>query len=80
MFAKINYYMKILCKFLSEVESLRTHFEVLGLGLEAQALGLGLEASSPQKLACPWLKKWEFLAISIPIPRLEEWKSPEEFL
>ena len=31
----------------------RTHFEVLGLGLEGQVLGLGLEASSPRKLACP---------------------------
>ena len=27
--------------------SSRTHFEVLGLGLEGQVLGLGLEASSP---------------------------------
>ena len=34
----------------------RTHFEVLGLGLEGQVLGLGLEASSPQKLACPRLE------------------------
>ena len=32
--------------------SSRTHFEVLGLGLEGQVLGLGLEASSPRKLAC----------------------------
>ena len=31
----------------------RTHFEVLGLGLEGQVLGLGIEASSPQKLPCP---------------------------
>ena len=36
--------------------SSRTHFEVLGLGLEGQVLGLGLEASSPRKLACPRLK------------------------
>ena len=41
---------------LSEVESSRTHFEVLGLGLEGQVLGLGLEASSPRKLACPRLE------------------------
>ena len=34
---------------LAEVESSRTHFEVLGLGL-------GLEASSPRKLACPRLE------------------------
>ena len=34
----------------------RTHFEVLGLGLEGQVLGLGLEASSPRKLACPRLE------------------------
>ena len=33
--------------FLAEVESSRTHFEVLGLGLEA---------SSPRKLACPRLE------------------------
>ena len=38
------------------MESSRTHFEVLGLGLEGQVLGLGLEASSPQKLACPRLE------------------------
>ena len=52
------------CKavFVSEVESSRTslasrtHFEVLGLGLEGQVLGLGLEASSPRKLACPRLE------------------------
>ena len=36
--------------------SSRTHFEVLGLGLEGQVLGLGLEASSPGKLACPRLE------------------------
>ena len=41
---------------LLEVESSRTHFEVLGLGLEGQVLGLGLEASSTQKLACPRLE------------------------
>ena len=43
---------------LPEVESSRTHFEVLGLGLEGQVLGLGLglEASSPRKLACPRLE------------------------
>ena len=35
-----------------EVESSRTHFEVLGL--EGQVLGL--EASSPRKLACPRLE------------------------
>ena len=40
----------------SEVESSRTHFEVLGLGLEAQVYGLGLEASSPRKLPCPRLE------------------------
>ena len=46
----------------SEVESSRTslasrtHFEVLGLGLEVQVLGLGLEASGPRKLACPRLE------------------------
>ena len=37
---------------LSEVESSRTHFKVLGL--EGQVLGL--EASSPRKLACPRLE------------------------
>ena len=36
--------------------ALRTHFEVLGLGLEGQVLGLGLEASSPRKLLCPRLE------------------------
>ena len=43
-------------QYLTEVESSRTHFEVLGLGLEGQVLGLGLEASSPRKLACPRLE------------------------
>ena len=36
--------------------SLRTHFEVLGLGVEGQVPGLGLDASSPRKLACPRLE------------------------
>ena len=39
----------------AEVESSRTHFEVLGL--EGQVLGLGLEASSPRNLACPRLEE-----------------------
>ena len=51
-------------KYLTEVKSSRTslvsrtHFEVLGLGLEVQVLGLGLglEASSPRNLACPRLE------------------------
>ena len=47
-------------RFLPELEfsrtSSRTHFEVLGLGLEGQVLGLGLEAPSPRKLACPRLE------------------------
>ena len=38
------------------MESSRTDFEVLGLGLEGQVLGLGLETSSPRKLACPRLE------------------------
>ena len=38
--------------FLAEVESLRTHFEVLGVKGQV----LGLEASSPRKLACPRLE------------------------
>ena len=43
---------------LAEVESSRTHFDVLGLslGLEGQVLGLGLEASSPRKFPCPRLE------------------------
>ena len=38
------------------MESSRTHFEVLCLGLEGQVLSLGLEAWSPRKLACPRLE------------------------
>ena len=34
----------------------RTHFEVLGLGLEDHVYGLGLEASSHGKLFCPRLE------------------------
>ena len=46
--------------YVTEVESLRTslasrtHFEVLGFGLEGQVLCL--EASSPQKSPCPGLE------------------------
>ena len=53
--------LQIICEY-SKVESSRTslasrtHFEVLGLGLEGQVLGLGLETSSPRKLACPRLE------------------------
>ena len=56
---KISEWLKIISyRLQSEVESSRTQFEVLGLGLEGQVLGLGLglEASSPQKLACPRLE------------------------
>ena len=41
--------------YITEVESSRTHFQVLGLGLKGQVLGLGLEASSPRKLPSPRL-------------------------
>ena len=41
---------------LSEVKSSRTHFKVLGLGLEDQVLGFGLKASSPRKLPCPGIE------------------------
>ena len=44
----------VLALSVSDVESSRTHFEVLGL--EGQVLGLGLEASSPRKLACSRLE------------------------
>ena len=69
---------------LAEVESSRTHFEVLGLGLEGQVLGL--EASSPQKLLCPRLEDsisfncWNF------VDRLKKiledvfyWRTPKNF-
>ena len=42
---------------LASMTSSRTHFEVLGLGLEGQVLGLGLEASSPRNLASPRLEE-----------------------
>ena len=41
---------------MAEVEYSRTHFDVVGLGLESHVLGLGLEASSPRKLTCPRLE------------------------
>ena len=44
-------------------DSSRTHFEVLGLGLEGQVLGIGLEASSPRKLPCPRLDDSTFLEL-----------------
>ena len=40
----------------AEVESSRTRFDVLGLGLEGQVLGLVLQASNPRKLPCPRLE------------------------
>ena len=43
--------------------SSRTHFEVLGLGLEGQVLGLGLEASRPRKLPCPRLEDSTFFEL-----------------
>ena len=61
----------------AEVESSRTDFEVLGLGLEGQVLGLGLglEASSPRKLACPRLEdSTNFWKVKI------LWRSLEKFL
>ena len=50
-------YSVLFMKGLSEVESSRTHFEVLSLGLEGQVLGL--LASSPRKLACPRKTFWK---------------------
>ena len=46
--------VKCAMRYIAEVESSRTHFEVLGL--EGQVLGFGLETSSPRKLACPRLE------------------------
>ena len=57
------------------MESSRTHFEVLGLGLEGQVLGLGLEASSPRKLPCPWLEDSTIFWIVKIL-----WRSLEKFL
>ena len=54
--------------------SSRTHFEVLGLGLEGQVLGFGLEASSPRKLACPRLGN------STIFWNVKILRSPEKFL
>ena len=53
--------------------SSRTHFDVLGLGLEGQVFGLGLEALSPRKLPCPrlddgssfWIAKILYIAWKI---------------
>ena len=39
-----------------EVESLRTHLQVPGLGLEAQVLDLGLKACKSSKMFCPRLE------------------------
>ena len=50
----------------------RTHFEVLGLGLEGQVLGLGLETLSPQKLPCPRLEDSTIFEQLKPC-----WKTPE---
>ena len=42
--------------YFTEVESSRTHFEVLGLDLGLEGQVLGLKASSPRKLPCPRLE------------------------
>ena len=52
----------------------RTHFKVLGLGLEGQVLGLGLEVSSPRKLPCPRLEDSTFFEL------LKFCRSPEKKL
>ena len=70
------------------MESSKTYFEVLGLGLKGQVLGLGFEASSPQKLPCvftmfcfelcfEWLKFCK-LAKFFFLDRFF-WRSPEKF-
>ena len=73
--------------------SSRTHFEVLGLGLEGQVLGL--EASSPRKLSCPRLEDstifwnvkilwsaWRALALwrTLALCVLGPWPWPRAFL
>ena len=68
--------------------SSRTHFEVLGLGLEGQVLGLGLETSSPRKLACPrledstifWNVKILWSAWKSFLENVFLWRSLEKFL
>ena len=66
--------------FLASRTSSRTHFEVLGLGLETSSPYLGLEALGPRKLSCPRLEKFcrktleEFFE-----PRLEEFFEPLKF-
>ena len=70
------------------MESSRTHFEVLNLGLKGQVLGLGLEASSPRKLACPqledstifWIVKILWSAWKIFWKTFFLWRSLEKFL
>ena len=62
----------------TEVESSRTHFQVLGLGLEA---------SSPRKLPCPWLEDSTFFSKSLKFSKSPEktilegvfyWRTPEK--
>ena len=52
-------FFMIFLSLVAEVESSRTHFEVLGL--EGQVLGL--EVSSPRKLACPRLEDSTFFEL-----------------
>ena len=73
---------------MAEVESSKTHFVVLGLGLEGQVLGFGLEASSPRKLACPrledssifWIVKILWSAWKNFLENVFLWRSLEKFL
>ena len=48
----INLRLQFSFTYQSEVMSSRTHFEVLGFGLEGSVIGFGLEASSFRKLPC----------------------------
>ena len=52
----LNFSQVALCltKFKSELESSRTHFEVLGL--EAQVLGFEAYNYKSSKMSCSWLK------------------------
>ena len=76
VYGQLKYFNETMLQ--SEVESSRTDFEVLGLGLEGQVLGLGLEASSPRKLACHRLE--DSTSFCIVKMTFFFWRSPEKFL
>ena len=76
--------------FIAEVESSRTHFQVLGLGLEAssprpwprslQSLALASKTLGLRNLPCPWLEDRTILMLKFCRKTLKTWRKICEHL